>query len=253
MRKLLRAVVHTYANHGLLGTVYRLGHRLISGRPDPDTEPQPGVHPFDLARGVDTGGYIPGKQLASALGGRGAAAEFYNTAYYGIAPSTLRQALSLLPEPVDPFTFIDLGCGKGRGLLVAAELPFQALIGVELSPQLCAVAQKNLAADPRCSIVHQDAASYHYPATALVIYLYHPFLKPLLRRVLRNLDRQMRATARPLYLLYANPGYPEVLGHFKWLRQVWDYSVPLSAEDAAADRHGITHERYTLYRAERPD
>jgi hypothetical protein len=33
---------------------------------------------------------------------------------------------------VDLCTFLDLGCGKGRALLVASELPFRDIMGVEL-------------------------------------------------------------------------------------------------------------------------
>ena len=42
------------------------------------------LHPFDREHGTDTGGYIPGEQLVS-----GQRSDFYNTAYYGISPSTL--------------------------------------------------------------------------------------------------------------------------------------------------------------------
>src|ERR1035437_3134747 len=34
------------------------------------------------------------------------------------------------------FVFIDFGCGKGKALLLAAELPFQQIIGIELSSKL---------------------------------------------------------------------------------------------------------------------
>jgi hypothetical protein len=82
-----------------------------------------------------------------------------------------------------------------------------------------------------------------------VIFLYHPFLRPVLRRVLLNLERQLRRSPRTVYLLYANPGYQATIAQFPRLTQVWDFSIPLSAEDARADRHGITHERFTLYQA----
>jgi SAM-dependent methyltransferase len=208
-------------------------------------------HPFDRAHGVDTGGYLPGEQLASGLGaGRSVtSSEFFNTAYYGISPSTLRHALSLLPEPAGHFAFVDLGCGKGRALLVAAEFLFASIVGVELSQELCELAAKNTAREARIRIEHSDAAHYRFPPEPLVIFLYHPFLRPVLRRVLRSLGEQLRRSPRPVYLLYANPGYQSTISRFPWLEQVWDYSFPLSDEDAAADRHGITHERYTLYKA----
>jgi SAM-dependent methyltransferase len=34
-------------------------------------------------------------------------------------------------------TFLDMGCGKGRVLAMAAAYGFKEIIGVDLSPQLC--------------------------------------------------------------------------------------------------------------------
>jgi SAM-dependent methyltransferase len=50
----------------------------------------------------------------------------------------------LLPRISDR-TFIDLGCGEGRALVIASEFPFRAIVGVELSPALCATATANAA------------------------------------------------------------------------------------------------------------
>jgi SAM-dependent methyltransferase len=250
MRIHLRRLVHAFANHGFGGVIARGFHKILRRPQSPDplaaAVTDEAQHPFDLAHHVDTSGYIPGEQLASGLGVP--ASEFYNTAYYAISPSTLRHALKLLPEPSDAFTFVDLGCGKGRALLVAAELPFARILGIELSPELSAIAQSNTAADQRIAIHHADAATFIYPDTPLVVFLYHPFLRHLLRRTLLNLERQLRRSPRPVYLLYANPGYQATVAQFRWLQEVWDFSIPLSAEDLRADRHGITHERFTLYR-----
>src|SRR5579864_7137056 len=43
------------------------------------------------------------------------------------------------------FTFIDLGSGKGRVLLMASDYPFKRIIGVEFMLELHRVAQKNIA------------------------------------------------------------------------------------------------------------
>ena len=98
------------------------------------------------------------------------------------------------------------------------------------------------------TILEADAASIIYPPNPLILFLYHPFLAPVLRRTLRNLVRQLATQPRPTYLLYANPTYPHVLRRFPTLQPVWEQAFPLSPEDAAADRHGITEERYILYR-----
>jgi SAM-dependent methyltransferase len=237
---MLRLLLHTFDDYGLPG----LG-RLLLGRPQPHPPflDSAATHPFDLAHATDTGGHIPGGRLTPA--------NLYNTAYYAISPSTLTQALQLLPEPADGLTFIDLGCGKGRAPLVAARFPFTRILGVELSPELCVIARANTSPHPRISIQQADAATVLYPESPLLVFLYHPFLAPQLRRVLANLERQRRPSPHPTWLLYANPSYPRTMARFPFLQPLWDHSVPLSAEDAAADRHRITHERYTLYRSSR--
>jgi SAM-dependent methyltransferase len=239
--RLYRKFIHALDNHGLLGLIRRALGKLRPGLP-PDSAfhetDQP--HPFDLAHRVDTSGYIPGEQLTPS--------DLYNTAYYGISPSTLTQALELLPEPATGFAFVDLGCGKGRALLVAAQFPFQQILGIEIAPDLARIAQANTVADPRVSIHLQDALTLTFPDTPLVIFLYHPFLAPQLRRVLANLERQRRHSPHSTYLLYANCTYQKLLARTSF-REVWDHRIPLSPQDAAADRHRITHERFTLYTA----
>jgi len=233
MRSLYRRLLHAVDNHGLRG---------LLPQPAPNFNESRQPHPFDLAHGTDTSGHIDGEALTPA--------NLHNTAYYAISPSAFTRALELLPEPTSGFTFLDIGCGKGRALLVAAQFDFARILGVEISPELCRVAEANTGTNPRIEIHQQDATSLTFPATPLVVFLYHPFLAPTLRRVLTNLERHHRANPHTTYLLYANNTYPKLLVRFPFLHQVWDYSVPLSPEDAAADRHRITHERFTLYRAQ---
>lgn len=211
------------------------------------SEPEP-VHPFDIQHGTDTGGYyssadLHGKTLSIV----------YTTAYYGIAPSALARALSDLDIHHNEFTFVDVGCGKGRAMIVAAQFPFHSLWGVEISPELCEIARANLALRPewanRSSIVHEDAASVTYPEGPVLIFMFHPFLAPVLRRVLANLEAQLRKSPRTIYVLYArNPRYTEVLERFPFLQEISETTHPLSAEDAAVNRWG-PHERFTLYSA----
>ena len=246
MNRPYRRLLHSLDNHGVNGMVLRAFDRLLGkpGRNEIRNRPGAMIHPFDVQYGVETSGYLPGEQLPS-----GSPADLYNTAYYGIAPSALTQALWLLPPRVDRSTFLDLGCGKGRALLVAAQFPFRQITGIELSPALCRIAARNTASDPRISVRQGDATTLQFPRTPLLVYLYHPFLAAGLRRVLTNLERSFDEQPREIYLLRANPVYPKLVKRLRFLEPVWDYSFPLSAEDAAADRHGIRFERFTLFRA----
>ena len=248
------AIVHSYqrlfhslSNHGFAGTWERAFRKAPTSSVVEQPEP---AHPFDLLHGTDTGGYISGDSLhANSL------SNFYSTAYLGIAPSAFRQALASLHLQFEEFTFVDLGCGKGRALIVAAEFPFRHLLGVEFVPELCRIAHANIASNPqwaaRISILNQDASRVIYPNTPLVVFLFDPFLAPVLRRVLANLERQLRKSPRETYLLYANnPRYTKVLDRFPFLREVSETPHMLSPEDAAVDRFRLTHEKFTLYFAD---
>jgi SAM-dependent methyltransferase len=263
---LYRRLARSIYLHGLRGAVARSWYRLVRSLRSHGIwgtwerafvkPPQPAVvqdtappHPFDLRHGTDTGGYVLSTSLDSA-----SLATAYSNVYFAISPSSLAQAISALPGPLDKFTFLDLGCGKGRALMVAAEFPLHRILGVEISSELCAIAQANVDRNPdwaaRISILNQDAATVTYPDTPLVIFLYHPFFAPILRRVLANLERELRRAPRETWLLYAdNPRFTEVLDRFPFLREISETAYPLTPEDTAAHRFHLTHESITLYRA----
>lgn len=247
---MLRKLIHRLDNDGpwsLLLGVYRTLRSKVRRQPAVTARPGGGegfVHPFDRALGVDTSGFIPGEALVN-----GSPSDFYTTAYYGISPSSLAEAIRNVPTAPQWMTFVDVGCGKGRALLVAAQFGFRGIVGVELSPELCRVAERNTAGDSRIRIVECDATEVEYPEGPLLLFLYHPFLAPVLKRVMRSLESQLSRKPREVFVLYANPSYPRVMARFGFLKEVWSYALPLSKEDAAADRHGLDHERFTLYKS----
>jgi SAM-dependent methyltransferase len=115
----------------------------------------------------------------------------------------LLDASPLAPETT---TFVDVGAGMGRVVLLAARRPFRAVVGVELSPALAEIARDNLASadDPRqvarsVRIVRADAARWTLPRGDLVVYLYNPFRAPVLAALLTRL---LRDPARRVVLLY---------------------------------------------------
>lgn len=127
-------------------------------------------------------------------------------------PTPVGQAEALLDaSPLAPerATFVDLGAGMGRVVMLAARRPFRAVIGVEISPALAEIARENLATlhDPTrvvrdVKIVRADAAEYAFPRGDLVVFMYNPFHGPVLDAVLAN----VRGLAdRDVVLLYHTP------------------------------------------------
>lgn len=146
----------------------------------------------------------------------GEAASADAVCYAGSQPSIVRHSLARLPS-LDSFNFVDLGCGKGRVLVVASEFPFIDIVGVELSSALAAVARSNAEIVSRnfptrtgIRVIHGDAASYEMPAGNLVLYLYNPFCEPVVSRVVQALEAAITAQRlRRVYVVYYNP----VAGH----------------------------------------
>jgi SAM-dependent methyltransferase len=166
-------------------------------------------HPFDVEHGTETSGYIPTAGLSLRENGP---ARSHSAPYGGSQPSVLRAALVSLP-PLDTFTFVDLGCGKGRPLLVASEFPFREIIGVELSAPLAAIAQRNAAmfarqhsGRPPIHVAAGDASTFPMPAGNVVLFLYNPFSDELIAKVVKSVEAAL--ATRPdsiIYVVYYNP------------------------------------------------
>ena len=115
--------------------------------------------------------------------------------YVPMREVVLRHMLSYLSSSLDvkEFSFIDLGCGKGRAILIALEYPFIEILGVEASPKHCKVAQSNIkqflkvSNQVKCRNIQvrcEDASKTKFLNTGLIIYMYHPFGGELFRSVI---------------------------------------------------------------------
>jgi SAM-dependent methyltransferase len=125
-------------------------------------------------------------------------------------PTPVAEAEALLDaSPLRPeqATFVDVGAGMGRVVLLAARRAFRRVLGIEISPALVEIARENLAsargaerAAKDVRVVAGDAASFAFPRGDLVVYLYNPFRAPVLERMLTNL--LAADDAREIVLLY---------------------------------------------------
>jgi SAM-dependent methyltransferase len=114
--------------------------------------------------------------------------------------------------------FVDLGCGKGRTLILAALCGFTRVKGIDYSRALCAVAERNLAAfrarsrrSFRSSVVAMDAADYAFTREDTVVYLYNPFDAGVLAAVLARLHRSLQVHPRKVWIVYHNPVWRSVI------------------------------------------
>jgi len=128
---------------------------------------------------------------------------------YDAAPwSSLRRIFRHLPLELSRFTFIDMGCGKGRIVLAASAFPFLSVVGVEFSPPLCRIAEHNLAVcrflrrrAGSARIIECDAVELAVPSTPCVFFFYNPFNSVLLEIVIRRIVDSHSEFPREIYLI----------------------------------------------------
>lgn len=160
-------------------------------------------------------------------------------------PALFHEMMSKLQIDFPQFVFIDIGSGKGRALLMAADYPFQRVIGIELLPELHHIAQKNIAKyksqSQKCFAIESlcaDARDLIFPSEPLVLYLFNPLPKTGLVSLLSNLERSLREQPRPVLVLYQNALLEHVLTTCHWLRKfdgTNQYSIYVDAHCAAID------------------
>jgi predicted RNA methylase len=159
---------------------------------------------FDRERWVDTAAWVRVPELDTASPNRGFAVRYQ--------PSSVAEFLHLMAKlPVDPsdFVLVDYGAGKGRVLILGAELGFRRVVGVEFAARLVGIARENLRrlgiGGDRAELVHADAAEFEPPGGPLVLYFFNPFGTEVLRPVLARVHASFERAARPLYLVLTGP------------------------------------------------
>ncbi len=200
-------------------------------------------HPFDLEFGVRTSGLVAGRHLVS-----GHRHDRHVTAYYAIAPSVFRGVIVRWRRcrafaPIDAYTFVDLGAGMGRAMLLASAYPFRSIVGVELHPALARIGRKNLArwrAAGRSSVplrlYCRDVADFPLPAGPCLAFLFNPFAAPVLRRLLRAWSDSLAGRPGKLDILYVNNEQDGVLAREPGFTRLFRGPIRRSHADAVADR-----------------
>jgi len=154
-------------------------------------------------------------------------AELAGGPYFASDPWLFEQIMQALPIRFKDYTFIDLGSGKGRALLMAAPYGFKRIMGVEFMPEWHRVAQKNIgkfaAANPSVPEMESlcmDARDFDFPAEPLVVYLFNPFPEPVFVVVMERLRQSALTISRPLFLAYRYTEFESLLENCGWLEKI---------------------------------
>jgi SAM-dependent methyltransferase len=143
---------------------------------------------------------------------------------------------------MEEFSFLDVGAGMGRAVLLAAELPFRQVLGVELNPTLTRIAGRNLTvwrasgrARAPMRVVCGDAVEFSLPAGPCLAFLFNPFGAPVMRRLLMAWSKALAGRPAPLDILYVNNEQESVLERQAEFARLFLGQIRRSRADAIAD------------------
>jgi SAM-dependent methyltransferase len=148
-------------------------------------------------------------------------------AYQPSDPRIFHEIMAQLPIGFREFTFIDLGSGKGRALLLASDYSFRRIVGVELLPELHAIALTNVtkysSQRQQCrefELHCADARDFELPKEDLIIFFFEPFPEDILRDVIARVERSLRKAPRRMFLIYQNPVAERIIAEFPTFRKI---------------------------------
>jgi SAM-dependent methyltransferase len=168
---------------------------------------------------------------SAAVGWRDRLLGVFHSEYQPTDPFFFREMMDALQQHADVdlsrFTFIDIGSGKGRVLLMASDYPFRRIVGVELVPELHRIAVENLGKyrsdTQQCFALESiccDAVEFAFPPEPLVIYLFHSLPEAPLRQMMARLERSLHELPRAAIVMYHNPVLEHVLAECAWLTKI---------------------------------
>lgn len=105
--------------------------------------------------------------------------------------------------------FVDLGCGKGKVLFIAAEFGFKEVRGIEVSPLLCAIARMNIdrfmkknKTSTSISVIESDVLAYPIRDDEEVFYLFNPFDAEIIQEVMNKIAASIQRQPRKIWIIY---------------------------------------------------
>jgi SAM-dependent methyltransferase len=140
----------------------------------------------------------------------------HSTIYMPVSYDLLEDVFNQLTNK--PFNhFLDIGCGKGRALCVAAHYGFKKVTGLDFSKDLCIAAEENFSITKQkftalqYKIINNDAFYFEIPEDVDCIFMFNPFDDVIMSGVAANILESFEANPRTITLIYANPLYKQEL------------------------------------------
>jgi 16S rRNA G966 N2-methylase RsmD len=145
------------------------------------------------------------------------------SSYYDI-----RKGFSYLPFGISEINLLDIGSGSGRVLNYAMLRNVQSVFGIDLDEEAIQLAAQNCEAvkhkgsKTSYAVKSADATLFHIPEAVNTVYMFNPFGNETTQAVLQKMLCHVKATDRPLYLIYCMPAYKTVFETSVHCRKIYE-------------------------------
>lgn len=142
----------------------------------------------------------------------------YEAVNYFILESLLSKLRSISGEA----SFTDLGCGKGRAMVVAAHYGFTKIRGVDFAEEVCSIAERHMQKartwfpQMEYEVYCQNVLDYVIQPHESVFFLFNPFSNEIISAFLEKVNRSTEQFPRTVYFLYASPRHVETFFEFEY-------------------------------------
>lgn len=158
--------------------------------------------------------FIPAelKDLTIASGNIKEASPYEAASFYMI-----EQLFAAFRKISDQTSIVDIGCGKGRMMMVAPHFGFTNIIGVDFAKEICEQAIINMTKKEKqfpgikWKVVNKDVEDYDINPSDCVFFLFNPFTQTVLKSFLKKLDLSCNQFPRTTWFIYASPLQQQVL------------------------------------------
>lgn len=156
-------------------------------------------------------------------------------AYVPTPEALFRKMLQHVEVDFRDYIFVDIGAGKGLSILIASELPFKKIVGIEYSEVLAAIAEKNISKYTnqmqQCreiACLCCDATEFNFPDEPSILYLFNPFQGEVMDKLIDNIEQSLDRRPRDLWIVYSTPWEHRKFRRSSRLKTVesnWDFCV----------------------------
>lgn len=118
-------------------------------------------------------------------------------------------------------SFVDLGCGKGRAMVVAAHFGFNNIKGIDFAEEVCREATQNMEAlqtkrSFRYLVSCSNVLDYDIQPEDAVFFMFNPFTDETITGFLDKLEDSIAEHPRDVYFLYVSPRFIETFFEYEF-------------------------------------